>query len=54
MTKDQLDALFAMLKAFPQERHDVDEHGVLRFTIPLTEQEHEFWKAAQTMMEPVK
>ena len=54
MDKTQRDALFALLDAFPQERHWVDENGMLRFEIQLTEEQHQFWLGAQRMMEPAE
>lgn len=53
MDHEQLDALFALLKAFPQERHWVDMHGTLVFHIPLTDEQHAFWKGAVKMMAPL-
>lgn len=54
MDREQLNALFALLDAFPQERHWVDEDGVLHFEIPLTDEQHQFWLGAQRMMAPAE
>lgn len=53
MERKQLNALFALMEAFPQERHYVDMHGTLVFQIQLTEEQHKFWQGAARMMETV-
>ena len=49
MDHEQLSALFALLRAFPQERHYVDMHGQLSIVIPLTDEQEKFFRDAQEM-----
>lgn len=53
MEREQLNALFALVAAFPQERHYVDMHGTLVFQIQLTDEQVAFWSGAERMMEEV-
>ena len=53
MNREQLDALFALHKAFPGEWHWVDEFGNLIYQIPLTDEQQNFFSLGAQMMAPI-
>lgn len=50
MTKEQLDALFAMKEAFPGFGWNVGADGVMRMEVWLNENQIQFMHDAQQMM----